>query len=187
MCMSKYIEEFINNEYKDNDVRKHCFAIRFDENNKKENKIILKSNIVEMIISSDNDQYVYLLIDLNKRTHKHTIAIVDGNSMFAQNVIILPEINIVDDIYIDRNVKPLLGRVHIKESNRDFYLTPKHEKFNYLLKEILLNKYKNTNLVRDINDFRLVPINIKYMVKNHYTKKLDCTGGNFVIHGSTKR
>lgn len=182
-ALSSYDEEHFQMYYnnKDNLIKPYAFSVFFNNFEISENKIIVNDKKMEMNITmADYDSCIYMYNSFSMQRNKKFS--INQNSWTLKNIELIPEKEIKRRNCVVKFQSPLCAR--LRENDKDYYFSYKHEQFENILKMNIKNQLKITNFSAEIVDtFKIKPIDAKKVIIKFYEKCIECSTGTFELEG----
>lgn len=189
--LKKCLSEFEQGKYYDyfygsGSKKEFCFALNLGRAKFEKNSIFLESDEITWTISiSDNLAALRLQNCLLSQKNK-IFAFNENNHFIIKSIKPWPHEKITKDNALFYLASPLCLRVHIREGNKDFYVSSKHPEFSEELKKNL--KYqlesKRPSLVPALNDLIIDTSKCSWTVVKHYGQKIEVSKGNITLSAS---
>jgi CRISPR-associated endoribonuclease Cas6 len=180
-----YDEKFYEKFYKENNniQKPYSYAIFLDNPKFEGDKIILKSNVINMVFSVydyANGINIYNAIN-QQRGVKFSM---NQNSIKITNIYLQEEKNIIEEKIIVKMLSPIIVREHNQITGKDYYYSYKREGF---LENLKINMKESLNIV-DLSDelvegFEIKEIESKKTVIPVYEQMIEATLGVFELRG----
>lgn len=182
LSLSEYNQEYYERLYKDNVVKPYAFSVFFKSPKIESEKIFVEDKRFELNLTVEDYEIAIVLYNsFNKQKHK-TFSIYQ-NSFVLQDIVLVPEKEIVENKILVKFQSPLCARERI--DNKDYYYSYEKEKFKTVLRLNLEEQLKRSGKSLELlNSFDIIPIKPIKVVIKFYEKQIECSTGTFELQGN---
>ena len=182
----KYLSKF----YKDTMQKEFCFTVEFSHPVFNKEGILLDDKNIIIKFSTSDNKTGFFLQNIFMSQMNVPFKIPTDNSMTLKKIVKEnKDLTIKSNKAVFKTSKGngLCIRKHIKEGNKDFYLTFEDENFEEQFKEVVKNQALNAGFSNSIaENIKFNPIRCKKVLIKHYDVYVDTTVGIFELEGDSR-
>lgn len=182
----KYLSKF----YKDTIQKNFCFTVELPNPVFKKDSILLEEKNITIKFSTSDNKTGFFLQNIFMSQINAVFEIPTDNSMTFRKIIKEnKDLTIKSNKAVFKTSKGsgLCIRKHIKEGNKDFYLTYEDENFEAQFKEVIKNQALNAGFSTSIaENIKFRPLKCKKVLIKHYGVYVDTTVGFFELEGDSR-
>lgn len=170
----------------ENKQKDFCFSVYFPDSKVESDKLIINSKKLIINFSTENLELGINIYNSLINQQRKLFDLSTYNKILITNIVLRKEKIITRNKVQFKTLSPIVIRDHDVTTGKDWFLTFEDENYTQILKRNLRKELADKfgrNVESDINDLKIVNINMKKIIVKSYEINIACSLGNFIIEG----
>ncbi len=164
-----------------------CFSVVFGNPTFTKDSITVHEKRMKLIISTADTRTGFILFSAVAAYKGKQFNLPCENSMRLMRIRQLNEQTVTGNSILIKMLEPLCIRSHNRDNNRDWYYSCKQkDDFEREASNVIKNQLLQAGFSEDTSIVKISPINAKTIVVKHYSINIECSIGEFMLHGDRK-
>lgn len=175
--------KYFNEYYAPGKEKPYSFSVVFNKPTFSKDTIEVTGKSLRMTVSTSDSRTGFILFSSISAQKGKEFILPLGNSMNMTRITQLSDQEVHSNRILVKMLEPLCIRNHNRETNKDWYYSPRQDAFKAESKRVLKDQLMAAGFSEELSEVNIIPINTKMVIVKFYGINIESSLGDFMLEG----